>query len=100
VLSGFRKLDDLPSDGLTNRVGVVGRGAERSQRDLEGNTHQTDGFAVEAMAVQEGPDRHEDAALIAPRRSATAAGGMCFNRNLPAVKVREVATNECAGRCR
>jgi hypothetical protein len=36
ALSGFRKLDDLPSDGFTNRVAVLGGGAERPKRHLEG----------------------------------------------------------------
>jgi hypothetical protein len=34
ALSGFRKLDDLSSDDLTNWIGVVGGGAERPKRHL------------------------------------------------------------------
>src|SRR6476659_10427005 len=59
ALTGFRKCDDVLRKRGTNGVVPVGGGAERGQRHLKGNTHQTDGFAVELMAAQEAPDWHE-----------------------------------------
>jgi hypothetical protein len=68
--AGFRKLDDFSSDSLTNWIGVVGDGAERRKRHLKGNAHEMDGFPVEAMAVQERPDRHDRSLNCGdPRRS-------------------------------
>jgi hypothetical protein len=88
----------MPQTAATNEETAATN--EESRRHLEGDAHQTNGFLVEPMVVQVAPDWHRGALRCPARRSPTAASSQGFNRNLPAVKVREVATNECAGRYR
>jgi hypothetical protein len=66
ALSGFRKLDDLASDHLTNWISVVGGGAEGRKGRLESEAHETDSLKVERLAIQEAPDRHESGSNCTP----------------------------------
>ena len=52
-----RKCDNLPRERLAKWVRAVM--PERRKRHLEGKAHETDGFVVELVAIQECPDRHE-----------------------------------------
>jgi hypothetical protein len=52
ALAGFRQRDDALRKRRTNWVVTVGGGAKRGQRHLKGNSHLTDGFAVEIMTVE------------------------------------------------
>jgi hypothetical protein len=62
TLAGFRKRDDALRKRRTNWVVTVGGGAKRGQRHLKGNSHLTDGFAVEIMTVEIRSDGHGKAA--------------------------------------
>jgi hypothetical protein len=50
-LSGFRKRNNVVSERRTNRVVVAGSGAERPERHLERDAHETDRFAVKRLTV-------------------------------------------------
>jgi hypothetical protein len=50
ALPGFRKLDDLSSDGVTGRIDTVSV-SQRHKSHLEGDTHDTSSLGVEPKAV-------------------------------------------------
>jgi hypothetical protein len=50
-VSAFRKRNNVVSECRTNRVVAAGSAAERGERHLERDTHQTDRFAVERLTV-------------------------------------------------
>src|SRR5262249_34126380 len=50
-LSGLRKRNNGVSERRTNRVVVAGSGAERPERHLERDAHETDCFAVKRLTV-------------------------------------------------
>ena len=96
TLADFPKLDDLSRERLTKWVRAVM--PERRKRHLEGKAHETDGFVVEAVAAQEGLDRHESGSSYSDqRRSPTPRAGF-FNTNFPAAKGPDEATDDAAVR--
>ena len=50
ALTGFRKLDDLSSNGVTGRINTVSV-SQRHKSHLEGDTHDTSSLGVEPKAV-------------------------------------------------